>query len=59
MTEDAPEPTTRTGVPDVDSVLDDVEALFERPVDEHLTVFEDAHQRLRRALDGGTGPAGG
>ena len=47
-----PEPAPRTGVPDVDAVLDDVEALEGRPPAEHVAVFEDAHERLRRALEG-------
>lgn len=41
----------RTGVPAVDEVLDEVAALSERPVAEHVAVFESAHERLRRALD--------
>ena len=41
----------RTGVPAVDEVLDAVAALAERPVAEHVAVFESAHERLRRALD--------
>ena len=47
-----PEPV-RTGVSDVDAVLDSVEALDDRPVAEHAAVFESAHEQLRRALDGG------
>jgi hypothetical protein len=35
----------------VDSVVRDVEALGERPVEEHVEVFERAHDELRRALD--------
>jgi len=46
-----PEPV-RTGVADVDAVLDSVEALSERPVEEHPAVFEAAHEQLRRCLDG-------
>lgn len=59
MTEDAPEPMPQTGVPAVDAVLEDVDAVSERPVDEHVAVFEDAHQRLRRALDGESAPDAG
>ena len=51
-----PEPETtepvRTGVSEVDAVLDSVEALDERPVEEHPAVFEAAHEQLRAALDG-------
>lgn len=46
-----PEPV-RTGVADVDAVLDSVAGLDESDVAEHPAVFEDAHERLRRALDG-------
>lgn len=41
----------RTGVPEVDAVLDEVEGLDGTPVDEHVAVFERAHEQLRRALD--------
>jgi hypothetical protein len=41
----------RTGVADVDAVLEAVEDLADRPLEEHVAVFEDAHGRLRRALD--------
>lgn len=41
----------RTGVADVDEVIAAVEQLEERPVEEHVAVFETAHDRLRRALD--------
>lgn len=39
------------GVQAVDDVLAGLAALDERPVDEHVEVFEQAHDRLRRALD--------
>jgi hypothetical protein len=42
---------TRTGVPAIDEVLDDVDRLDDRPLDEHLTAFERAHESLRSALD--------
>ena len=42
----------RTGVEDVDDVLASVDDLEGTPVDEHVAVFEGAHDRLRRALDG-------
>jgi len=41
----------RTGVTSVDDVLDRVNRLAERPVAEHVGVFERAHDQLRRALD--------
>ncbi|MFC6285378.1 hypothetical protein ACFP3Q_04375 [Nocardioides sp. GCM10027113] len=41
----------RTGVPEVDAVLDEVDGLDGTPVDEHVAVFERAHEQLRRALD--------
>lgn len=44
-----------TGVLAVDEVLVDVQALDGRPVEEHVAVFEQAHERLRRALDPGHG----
>lgn len=43
----------RTGVPAVDSVLDSVAALEDRPLEEHVAAFESAHDRLRRSLDAG------
>lgn len=42
----------RTGVEEVDVVLESVDDLDGAPVDEHVAVFEGAHDRLRRALDG-------
>jgi hypothetical protein len=49
------EETMATGVPAVDEVLATVQELEGRPVDEHVAVFEQAHERLRRALDPGHG----
>lgn len=47
-----PEPErVRTGAPDVDAVITAVEELEERPLEEHVGVFEAAHEQLRRALD--------
>ena len=47
-----PEPErVRTGVPGVDEVIAAVEELEERPIEEHVGVFETAHEQLRRALD--------
>ena len=47
---EAAEPV-RTGVERVDSVVDAVSGLAHRPVDEHVAVFEAAHDELRRTLD--------
>ncbi len=44
-----------TGVAAVDDVLASVQGLDGRPVEEHVAVFEQAHDRLRRALDPGHG----
>ncbi len=41
----------RTGVESVDAVVDSVADLAGRPVDEHVAVFESAHEELRRTLD--------
>jgi hypothetical protein len=47
-----PEPErVRTGVSRVDEVIAAVEELEERPLEEHVAVFETAHAELRRALD--------
>jgi len=46
----APE-QVRTGVESVDAVIAAVEDLEERPIEEHVGVFETAHEQLRRALD--------
>ncbi|MGZ4499485.1 MAG: hypothetical protein ACXVXD_03535 [Nocardioidaceae bacterium] len=47
-----------TGHPVVDEVLASVDHLEGRPVDEHVAVFESAHERLRAALsDAGDDPA--
>ncbi|WP_126688339.1 hypothetical protein [Nocardioides ferulae] len=45
------EPAVRTGEPRVDEVISAVEGLEERPLEEHVAVFERAHDELRRALD--------
>ena len=42
----------RTGVPEVDAVLESLAGLDETEVAEHPAVFEVAHEQLRRALDG-------
>ncbi len=46
-----PTEAVRTGVPAVDEVLAEVDGLAERPVEDHVAVFERAHETLRRALD--------
>lgn len=45
---------TRTGVESVDQVLDSLDGLDELPAEEHVAVFEQAHDRLRGALDAPT-----
>ena len=45
------EEPVRTGVDRVDAVVVGVEGLDERPVEEHVAVFERAHEQLRQALD--------
>ena len=46
-----PAEPVRTGVERVDAVVDAVSGLDDRPVDEHVAVFESAHDELRRTLD--------
>jgi len=46
----------RTGVASVDAVLDEIAALDGRSVEEHVAVFERAHETLRAALDPGSDP---
>jgi hypothetical protein len=48
-TSDLAAPATGNAV--VDDVLASVAALADRPVEEHVAVFEQAHDQLRRALD--------
>lgn len=56
------EPVESTGHPVVDEVLETMQGLQDRPVEEHVAIFEAAHEKLRAALtdagDRGT-PAGG
>jgi hypothetical protein len=40
----------RTGNPAVDAVLESLDRLDEAPADEHVAVFEAAHETLRAAL---------
>ncbi len=46
------EPVVRTGHEAVDRVLDSLDALAGTPVADHVTVFEEAHDRLRGTLAG-------
>ena len=46
-----PEEPVRTGNEAVDGVLDSLDSLDDAPVDEHVAVFERAHEQLRSALD--------
>lgn len=48
-----------TGVESVDRVLAEVAAVADAPIDEHVQVYERAHEQLRRALDAQPGPADG
>lgn len=41
-----------TGHPAVDEVLRSLSTLDDVPVDEHVAVFEQAHEELRRTLSG-------
>lgn len=61
MTQVEPEPTDLTGAseqgaapttghPQVDAVISAMQGLTERPLEEHVAVFEQAHQTLRGAL---------
>ncbi|MET1060080.1 MAG: hypothetical protein ABWX84_10805 [Nocardioides sp.] len=47
-----PDGQVRTGNVTVDAVLASLEGLEDRPISEHVEVFEHAHEQLRRALDG-------
>ena len=49
--EAVPAEPVRTGVERVDAVVDAVSGLGDRPVDEHVAVYEAAHDELRRTLD--------
>ena len=57
MSETGPAAPDRTGLTSVDDVVASVDALDGRPLDEHAEVYEQAHQRLRRALDETDQPA--
>ena len=43
-----------TGDAEVDHALSKLEALDERPVDEHADVYADIHRSLGSVLDGGS-----
>lgn len=45
-----------TGHGAVDAVLASLQGLAEMPVEEHVAVFEQAHEQLRGALDAPSGP---
>jgi hypothetical protein len=44
-----------TGIAEVDAVLASLDGLADQPVADHVAVFEQAHDRLRRALDAPSG----
>jgi hypothetical protein len=46
-----PEAGVTTGVQVVDDVLGTLEGLADQPVEEHLPIYEAAHEELRGALD--------
>lgn len=48
-----------TGHPVVDEVLRTMQELQDRPVEEHVSVFEAAHEKLRAALADAGNPADG
>lgn len=41
-----------TGHPEVDAVVSSLDGLDEQPVADHVAVFEQAHEALRRTLAG-------
>lgn len=53
MSEGAVEDTAgrTTGLASVDAVVESLATLDDRPVEEHVSVLEHAHEQLRRALD--------
>lgn len=55
--EDTPaeQPAVESGHPAVDEVLRSLGALDGTPVDDHVAVFEQAHEQLRRTLSGAGG----
>ncbi|MCW2849539.1 MAG: hypothetical protein JWR90_3513 [Marmoricola sp.] len=61
VADDVSDEARGTGNGDVDTVIDSLNALDDLPVGEHVAVFEQAHESLRRALAGAgqNGPAAG
>ncbi|MDP3969210.1 MAG: hypothetical protein Q8Q02_13125 [Nocardioides sp.] len=55
----APVELRPTGNVEVDAVLDTLAELADRPVDEHVAVFDGAHEALRRTLSDAGRPADG
>ena len=55
----APVELRPTGNAEVDAALDSLADLAERPVDEHVAVFDGAHEALRRTLSDAGRPAAG
>jgi hypothetical protein len=54
-----PQQSEPTGHADVDAVVASLEGLDDRPVTDHVAVFESAHDKLLSALaDAGNDPAG-
>jgi hypothetical protein len=51
LDEPAVDASLRTGNERVDAVLDSLTGLDDLPVEEHVAVFEKAHEELRGALD--------
>lgn len=51
MTDEATPAPPTTGITALDGALQDVAALADRPVTEHVAVFETVHAELRRPLD--------
>lgn len=49
-------PAAQTGHGVVDAVIASVADLADTPVEEHVAVFERAHEQLRGALDAPAGP---
>jgi hypothetical protein len=55
MTESHDEEPVRTGVGEIDAVLEELDALDPDEVSAHVPVFERAHETLRRGLDTAAG----
>ncbi len=49
------EPPPHTGQGEVDAVLRELVDVFERPAEDQVAAIDDAHARLRAALDSATG----